>query len=292
MKPAAFVSIGECMIELSAGKGDAVAAGLRRRHLQHRLVCARHPAEGARGRLCHRARRRPVLAPHDGIHRQGRRRDRPHPRQSGAAARPLRHHAGEGGARPSPTGASQSAARLLADDPAWLAQALADAEFLYFSGITLAILAPAARRRLLAALEAAAAGRRDDRLRPEFPLRCSGRTVTRQAKAMQAAYRVADIALPTFSDEAELFGDRSIAETDGAAWLHAGVREFVIKNGDKAGARLRRRQERPRPADEAEEGGRHDRRGRFLRRRLSGRAAHRPAIPSPRQGSAMRWRRK
>ena len=46
----------------------------------------------------------------------------------------------------------ESAARLLADDAAWLEAALSDAELVYFSGISLAILAPEARARLLAAL--------------------------------------------------------------------------------------------------------------------------------------------
>ena len=50
---------------------------------------------------------------------------------------------------------------------------------------------------------------------------------------MEAAYRVADIALPTFSDEAELFGDRNIAETTDRL-AASGIGEFVIKNGDKA----------------------------------------------------------
>ena len=45
-----------------------------------------------------------------------------------------------------------SAARLLAEDAAWLEDALASAGLIHLSGITLAILSPDARERLLAAL--------------------------------------------------------------------------------------------------------------------------------------------
>ncbi len=126
---------------------------------------------------------------------------------------------------------SESAARALADDAGWLKRALGDAEMLYFSGITLAILAPAARRRLLAAL----AERRKTGARiafdPNFrPVLWRDERVARTA--MTSAYRVADIALPTFSDEAALFGDKDIAATE-KRLLRAGVREFVIKHGEK-----------------------------------------------------------
>jgi 2-dehydro-3-deoxygluconokinase len=49
---------------------------------------------------------------------------------------------------------------------------------------------------------------------------------------MEEAYSVADVALPTFSDEALLFGDKSIAGTE-RRMRDAGIEEFVIKNGDE-----------------------------------------------------------
>ena len=92
------------------------------------------------------------------------------------------------------------AARLLADDAAWLKRALAKAEMLYFSGITLAILAPAARRRLLRGL---AARRKSGTGSPSTPItgRRSGRSESSRAKQSRQGIRVANIALPTFSDE-------------------------------------------------------------------------------------------
>lgn len=66
----------------------------------------------------------------------------------------------------------QSAAKTLADDPAVLDDAMAQSDLIYFSGITLAILAPDARANLLAALrKARAAGKTiafDPNLRPKL----------------------------------------------------------------------------------------------------------------------------
>jgi 2-dehydro-3-deoxygluconokinase len=125
----------------------------------------------------------------------------------------------------------QSAAKLLADDATWLRQALDEAEMLYFSGITLAILSPTARRRLLreiaARRKAGAQVAFDPNFRPAlWPDKKEARA------AMEAGYRVADIALPTFSDEKILFGDKSVEDT-AKRMADVGVPEFVIKNGDK-----------------------------------------------------------
>ncbi len=102
---------------------------------------------------------------------------------------------------------------------------------LYFSGITLAILAEPARKTLFAELER----RRKQGARVAFdpnfrPALWPDKKVARAA--METAYRVADIALPTFSDESLLFGDRSVRETE-KRLRDAGVGEFVIKLGDK-----------------------------------------------------------
>lgn len=50
---------------------------------------------------------------------------------------------------------SNAAARRLADDVAWLEKAIGDADAIFFSGITLAILPPPGRRNLLRVLRAA-----------------------------------------------------------------------------------------------------------------------------------------
>jgi 2-dehydro-3-deoxygluconokinase len=126
---------------------------------------------------------------------------------------------------------SESAARLLADDAEWLDSALSNAELIYFSGITLAILAPEARARLLAALaERRRAGARiafDPNFRPAlWP------DLDEARQAMQAALRCADFALPTFDDEAKLFGDAT-PEATAERIAALGPREIVVKNGDK-----------------------------------------------------------
>ena len=126
----------------------------------------------------------------------------------------------------------ESAARLLADDPEWLRRALSNVDLLYFSGITLAILAPPARKTLLEQrAQARSAGAKiafDPNFRPAlWPDKALARA------SMEAAYDVADIALPTFSDERLLFGDRRIEDTE-QRMLNAGIKEFVVKNGDES----------------------------------------------------------
>jgi 2-dehydro-3-deoxygluconokinase len=124
---------------------------------------------------------------------------------------------------------SESAARALADDPGWLRSALAGIDLLYFSGITLAILAPDRREQLLLALsERRGRGTRiafDPNFRAAlWPDRDEARA------AMEAAYAAADVALPTFDDEATLVGDPSPeAAADRIAGF--GPSEIVVKNG-------------------------------------------------------------
>ncbi len=230
MKPATFVSIGECMIELSAGKGELWRLGFAgdtfntawyaRAILPRERAVAYVTALGGDPF----SRRMKDFIGNAGVETD---RIREVERRPGLYAITL-----EKAERSFTYWRSQSAARLLADDPDWLARAVGGAELLYFSGITLAILAPAARRRLLGALRKRRRAGARVAFDPNFrPVLWPDRDVAR--KAMQAGYRVADIALPTFSDEAELFGDKSIAQTADRL-AAAGVGEFVIKNGEKA----------------------------------------------------------
>lgn len=123
----------------------------------------------------------------------------------------------------------QSAAKLLADDPAALAAALEGAEIVYFSGITLAILSPRARGQLMKAIvKARNDGARivfDSNLRPAL---WSSPDV--MASTLTAAATISDVVLPTYSDEAPLFGD---ADSDATAtrYLDIGVEEVAVKNG-------------------------------------------------------------
>ena len=125
----------------------------------------------------------------------------------------------------------ESAARQLADDPEWLATALRSSRLLYFSGITLAILSPERRRLFIEALATARrAGAKivfDPNQRPAlWPDPDAARQAT------ETAARVADIALPTFGDEAALFGD---ADPDAVAARFAsyGVPEIAVKDGPR-----------------------------------------------------------
>jgi len=126
----------------------------------------------------------------------------------------------------------QSAARGLASDRTILEAALRGADLAYVSGITFAILAPDDRHRLLDALQGfrAAGGRVafDPNLRPR--LWENGDTMC--ATIMQAA-AACDIALPSFDDEAEWFGDHSPGAT-AQRYARAGVPTVVVKNGSGA----------------------------------------------------------
>jgi len=123
----------------------------------------------------------------------------------------------------------QSAARHLADDTAALGAAIAGADAVYFSGITLAILAPGARETLLAAADAARrAGQLtvfDPNIRPLL-----WQDATEMRAALTAAAAVSQIVLPSFDDEAALFGDADPAAC-AARWLAGGASEVVVKNG-------------------------------------------------------------
>ena len=123
----------------------------------------------------------------------------------------------------------QSAARLLADDPAWLDAALAGAGVALFSGITLAILPPEGRRALLAALaRARGAGTRvafDTNLRPRL---WEGGAAMRAG--VLAGAGVADIVLPSFDEEAAAFGDGAPEQTI-ARYREAGARLVAVKDG-------------------------------------------------------------
>ncbi|QCO56972.1 sugar kinase (plasmid) [Pseudorhodobacter turbinis] len=124
---------------------------------------------------------------------------------------------------------SQSAARQLAADPQALERAMDQTDVIYFSGITLAILDPASRETLLAALRhARAAGKTvafDPNLRPR--LWADPAEMTRVV--MQGA-AVSDIALPSFEDEASWFGDND-PEATAARYADAGASTVVVKNG-------------------------------------------------------------
>lgn len=108
--------------------------------------------------------------------------------------------------------------------------ALADFDLVYLSGISLAILPPDDRDRLLARLrELRATGRRiafDPNYRPRlWPDAAKARDV------MAEGAGAAQIVLPSFADEQALFGDATPADT--LARLHGlGAEEVIVKDGE------------------------------------------------------------
>ncbi len=122
-----------------------------------------------------------------------------------------------------------SAARLLAADAEFLNRQMEQADALYFSGITLAILTDADRTVLLEALVKAKAGGKlvafDPNIRPAL---WTDKTKMRDA-IMQAA-GCSSLVLPSFDDEAEHFGDADL-EATAQRYQSAGAPLVVVKNG-------------------------------------------------------------
>ena len=124
---------------------------------------------------------------------------------------------------------NSSAAKCLADEKAALIKAVAAADVIYFSGITLAILEPYARDSLLDTIrEAHEFGKTvafDPNLRPGLwpDTKTMKKTVMRGAE-------MSNIVLPSFEDEAFHFGDFDPAATI-ERYVSAGADRVIVKNG-------------------------------------------------------------
>lgn len=123
----------------------------------------------------------------------------------------------------------QSAARQMASDPERLGAGLAGASLVVFSGITLAILTPAARATLLAALRQARAGGAILAFDPNMRARLWPDPATMRAAVSEAA-GLADIVLPSFDEEQATFGDKD-PEATIARYRGLGAGVVVVKNG-------------------------------------------------------------
>ncbi|MFF3667040.1 sugar kinase [Microtetraspora malaysiensis] len=113
--------------------------------------------------------------------------------------------------------------------PAEVDEGIAAADLVYLSGITLSILRPEARSRLLAALRRTRAnGGRiafDSNYRPRgWACRDDART------AVAEVLPLVTIALPSMDDEIQLWGDHSVEEC-GRRYLDAGADEVIVKQG-------------------------------------------------------------
>jgi 2-dehydro-3-deoxygluconokinase len=123
-------------------------------------------------------------------------------------------------------------ARMLFELDGWQAVAgqMVEAKAVYFSGITLSLYSNAGLGRFLATLEmvgeAGALRVFDGNFRPRGWAGDLGRARTVFAEALKRA----SVALPTFEDEAALWGDASPAATIERITTY-GVAEVVVKNG-------------------------------------------------------------
>jgi 2-dehydro-3-deoxygluconokinase len=123
-------------------------------------------------------------------------------------------------------------ARELFELPDWMriAESLVSARLIYFSGITLSLYSNNGLGRLFAALEVARAQGVKVAFDGNFrPAGWKGNLARTRTVFIEALKRV-DIALPTYDDEAVLWGDPSPEST--VARLQAfGIDEIVVKNG-------------------------------------------------------------
>lgn len=122
---------------------------------------------------------------------------------------------------------SASAARDLAEGLDAL-DGVGAGTLLYASGITMAILSPPMRERLLSALSACrAAGAQvafDPNIRPRL-----WEDAATMRRVTEAAAGAADLVFPSFDDEAATFGDATPAAT-AARYLGLGARLCIVKN--------------------------------------------------------------
>ncbi|MGE7368003.1 sugar kinase [Neorhizobium sp. NPDC001467] len=126
-----------------------------------------------------------------------------------------------------------AAAKKLAADADHLRTAIEAADLIYFSGITLGILASEAVDTLLSELRRAKASGKivafDPNIRPRlWPVGEEGKEA--MLKTIEAGARAATLVLPSFDDEKAHFGDVDIAATI-ARYHVLGVPTVVVKDG-------------------------------------------------------------
>lgn len=125
-------------------------------------------------------------------------------------------------------------ARDLFELPDWsvVAEGLLTARLIYFSGVTLSLYSNTGLGRFLAVVELARERGAKIAFDSNFRPRGWRGDVARARTVYAEALKRVDIALPSFDDEALLWGDASPEGT--VARLQAfGIGEIVVKNGDK-----------------------------------------------------------
>jgi len=126
----------------------------------------------------------------------------------------------------------EAPARELFDLPDWgkVAESLLKARLIYFSGITLSLYSNIALGRMLAVVEMARKQGAKVAFDGNFRPRAWKGDLTRTRTVFMEALKRVDIALPTYDDEAVLWGDPSPEAT--VERLQAfGIGEIAVKNG-------------------------------------------------------------
>lgn len=123
----------------------------------------------------------------------------------------------------------QSAARQMLADPALVERQIATARLVYLSGITLAILPPKDRTRLINLISQARGRGQIVAFDPNIRPALWEDTATLRATLTQAA-GAASLVLPSFDDECMTFGDTS-PEATVARYQAAGCPLVVVKTG-------------------------------------------------------------
>ncbi|MBU2865411.1 sugar kinase [Pacificibacter marinus] len=122
-----------------------------------------------------------------------------------------------------------SAAKLLASNSDALDAAFTGDKILLFSGITLAILSPEHRQNLIEALSRARAqGAQvvfDTNIRPRL-----WKTPVETKEWLSKAAQIADVMLPSFDEEEEMFGDAKPQDT-AQRYRDLGAHTVIVKNG-------------------------------------------------------------
>jgi len=123
-------------------------------------------------------------------------------------------------------------ARELFELPDWsrIADGLIKAKMIYFSGITLSLYSNNGIGRFLAVLEMARQQGVKVAFDGNFRPRGWGGDLSRTRKVFLEALKRVDIALPTYDDEAVLWGDPS-PEATVERFRAFGINEIVVKNG-------------------------------------------------------------
>ncbi len=125
-----------------------------------------------------------------------------------------------------------SPARELLERPQWaaIAEGLLRARLVYFSGITLSLYSNLGIGRLIATLELARQNGAKVAFDGNFRPRGWNGDLARARAVFTEALKRVDIALPSFEDEALLWGDANPQATADRL-LAFGIREIVVKNG-------------------------------------------------------------